>query len=203
MRISHRKNSQTNQVAADDDSSSPASLKTSRKISTRETATTASEEDVFARLVNDEITRTQTTTTQTSFQELVNKQLKIRTRADGSVNMEKVMKGALKWASSEKQKLISTDDADKIYSRTFCAAQLDSNTDALDDSTVAGATANRDMAFEKSRVKLEKLISGAAELPIRDIKELATSSLGSSQNTKKIVEDSIENILLSNENFQI
>lgn len=172
-------------------------------LSTREAATTASEEDVFAQLVNDEVTRTQSSTVQTSFQELVAKQLKIRTREDGSVNMEKVMKGALKWASSQKQNLISSEDADKIYSRTFCAAQLDSNTEALDDSSVAAATVNRDTAFEKARVKLEKLVSGETEMPVRDIHELVTSSLSSSQTTKKVVDSSIEEILLSNDNFQI
>lgn len=203
MRISRRKNSQTNQVSASEGESNSLTPKTARMVSNRETASTASEEDVFAQLVNDEVTRTQSTTVQASFQELVQKQLKIRTRADGSVNMEKVMKGALKWASSQKQNLISSDDADKIYSRTFSAAQLDSNTEALDDSSVSGATMNRDAAFDKARVKLEKLISGESELPIRDLHELVTASVSSAITPKKVVNNTIEDILLSNKTYEI
>lgn len=203
MRIGARRKSQANQVSADGEG---ALVKTTRAATTADTATTASEEDVFARLVSEEVTRTQSSEIQTKFQELVDKQLRIRTRADGSVNMEKVMKGALKWASNEKQALMTRDDAEKIYSRTFDAAQLDSNTEVLDDSSVSGATMNRDAAFEKARVKLEKLVSGETETPVRNLNELVTSSILSMKKTDSSNEetsDSIEDILLSNSYFQI
>ncbi len=197
-----RKSSKANGIS-ETDSDTP---KTARMVKQRDTANIASEEDVFAQLVNDEIARTTDSDTQASFKALVDKQIAIRTRADGTVNWEKVAKGALKWASNEKNKLISKDDAEGIYSRTFCASQLDSNTDCLDDKSVSSAAMNSDIAFDKARVKLEKLISNQLETPARSLTELVTSSLGSgsnSANIKSSAKDDLADILLSKDNFQI
>ena len=207
MQITHRQNSSAShrvrKSAATTDDSAENDNSPSRVIQKRDTATTASEEDVFSRLVSDEVTRTQSATTQTEFAKLVEKQLKIRTRADGSVNWEKVMKGALKWASNDKQKLITSDDAEKIYSRTFAAAQLDSNSSSLDDSSVSAAVMSRDLAFTKARTSLEKMVSGEIATPTRSLLEKATSSVANSYKTQKNSDDNLKDIILSNIDFQI
>jgi len=110
------------------------------------------------------------------FKALVDKQIKLRTRDDGSINLEKVMKGALKWASNDKQGVLSRADAQKIYSSTFQASQLDTQADVLDDSSVAGATLDSDSAFSKARVALEQIVSGKLVTTERDLMERSTAS---------------------------
>lgn len=204
MKVNRRHKSSRNQ---DISSTTEATPKTARMVNTRASENLASEEDVFAQLVNDEVARTQDTTTQASFKALIEKQVAIRTRADGSVNWEKVAKGALKWASSTKQNLIAKEDAEKIYSRTFNAAQIDTDTESLDDTSNSKAVLSRDVAFEKARVKLEKMISGESETPIRNLTEKVTASLlsgtNSSTSSSESSSSSIEDIILSNINFQI
>lgn len=194
-----RKSSTANDISE----STGDSPKTARMVKTRETANVSSEEDVFARLVSDEIARTKDSDSQASFKALIDKQIAIRTRADGTVNWEKVAKGALKWASSEKQNVLSRDEAEQIYSRSFCAAQLDSNTDSLDDNSVSGATMNTDLAFEKARVKLEKLISNQAQTPARSLSEKVTSLSTQSTTSTDSGANDLSDIVLSNINFQI
>jgi hypothetical protein len=143
---------------------------------TTESAKSVSEEDVFARLVNDEVQRTLGAEGKARFDELVQKQLQIRTRSDGSVNLEKVYKGALKWASNEKHSILSRDSAQQIYSNTFNASQLDNNHQVLDDASVKSATAESSVAFEKARVSLEMIVSNQQTAPVRDLMERATAS---------------------------
>ncbi len=146
------------------------------KLTTQTSANQVSEEDVFARLVNDEISRTLGSEGVEKFKALVDKQIKERTREDGSINLEKVMKGALKWASNEKQGVLSRADAQKIYSTSFQASQLDNNTEILDDTSVKGATLDSDTAFSKARVAMEQIVSGKIAMSERDLMERSTAS---------------------------
>jgi hypothetical protein len=177
MKVNGHSKEQENQQVKQRRSAKESSQTTSTAaLTTSTSANQVSEEDVFARLVNDEISRTLGSEGVEKFKALVDKQIKDRTRDDGTVNLEKVMKGALKWASNEKHAVLSRADAQKIYSNTFQAAQLDNNTDILDDTSVQGATLDSDTAFSKARVSLEQIVSGKTTLPERDIMERSTAS---------------------------
>ena len=178
------------------------------KLSSATSANQVSEEDVFARLVNDEISRTLGSEGVEKFKALVDKQIRERTRDDGSINLEKVMKGALKWASNEKQGVLSRADAQKIYSSSFQASQLDSNTEILDDTSVQGATLDSDTAFSKARVAMEQIVSGKSSIAERDLMERSTASKTSRfseyfiKNYVKNLSDSTE-VKMESGDFQI
>lgn len=137
-------------------------------------ATSISEEELFADIVKREVKRTKTSDEFTTFETLVANHVKERTRDDGFINWEKVGKGALRGAV--KKELLTREEAQQIYSRSFAAAQLDSDSDTLLDSIGSSkATMQSDQALNKSQVTLEKLIAGTQTLTIRDLKERSDS----------------------------
>ena len=96
----------------------------------------------------------------------------------------------------------------KIYSSSFQASQLDSNTEILDDTSVQGATLDSDTAFSKARVAMEQIVSGKSTIAERDLMERSTASKTSRfseyfiKNYVKNLSDSTE-VKMESGDFQI
>lgn len=136
-----------------------------------------SEEELFSALVQERIKKAQGDGALGEFTTALDSCKSRMRKADGYVPIEEATKQAL--IEFREAKKISQEEADKIYSESFAAAQLDENKEALfdgrggaNDPTIAVAT--MEQALLLSRAKIESFDSGAAKAEIRSVSEAAT-----------------------------
>lgn len=127
-----------------------------------------SEEDLFAALINERISATKGEEAEKAFDTAL-------TSAKSSHrSIEDAAKAALKQLRDTK--VLSSEEADQIYSASFAAAQLDTNKEALFDS-IGGANdptkavANIEAALLGARTMLEGFVSGKSTLDQRSLDE--------------------------------
>jgi hypothetical protein len=139
-----------------------------------DSAKKVSEEDLFAALVSERIKKAKGEEQGTKFQETLEAKKNEMRKGDGYIPMEDAAKAAL--VEARESGILSKEEADKIYSEAFAAAQLDANTGVLfdgrggpNDTTVA--VASLEEALAGSRGILEKFDSGAEKAPERSVDE--------------------------------
>jgi hypothetical protein len=140
-------------------------------------ANKVSEEDLFSALIQERIKKEKGDDALKAFQELLAKTKQSMTKSDGYIPVEDATKAALIKFQTEGK--LTAEEADKMYSESFAAAQLDGNTEVLfdnrggpNDPTIAVATIEQ--ALMGSRVKLDKFDSGAEKAPLRSLLEPST-----------------------------
>ena len=153
-----------------------------RQALTLEVENTVNEEELFSGLVKERVRNLKGDDDYAKFQSILDSKSESMRRADGYVPWEDVAKGALKEAVS--QKLISEDEAVKIYSESFSAAQLDSNENALydgrgGDGDTTIATLDYEAALALALGRFEKFDSGEQAAVTRDLNEPSNGTSGS------------------------
>lgn len=142
-----------------------------------------SEEDVFSALVQQRIKQEKGDDALQTFQDLLTKSRDSHKKADGFVPLEDATKDALR--KFRDSGAISNEEADKIYSQSFAAAQLDSNKDSLfDNRGGAGdssiAVASLEEALLASRTVFTAFDSGAETAAVRSLDEASVGKPKSS-----------------------
>jgi hypothetical protein len=140
-------------------------------------ANKVSEEDLFSALIQERIKKEKGDDALKAFQELLATTKQSMAKSDGYIPVEDATKAAL--IKFQTQGKLTAEEADKMYSQSFAAAQLDGNTEVLfdnrggpNDPTIAVATIEQ--ALMGSRVKIEKFDSGAEKAPLRSLLEPST-----------------------------
>ncbi len=146
-----------------------------------------SEEEVFSALVQERIKQEQGEEALGKFKELLTKSKDALRKPDGFVPVEDATKNALK--AFRESGAISAEQADKIYSQAFAAAQLDGNTAALfDDRGGPGdssvATSTLEQALLASRTKFENFAAGSEVAPTRSIMEESMGKIGAGSSSE-------------------
>ena len=149
-----------------------------RSLVSPDKANNVSEEDLFAALVQERIKATKGEEAATQFAQYLSDAKSAVARPDGFVSMEDATKLALQKFRTDQK--VTAAEADKIYSESFAAAQLDSNTDALfdnrggaNDPTIAVDTLEK--ALLAARVKIEEIDAGTATVKDRSVDEASWS----------------------------
>lgn len=144
-------------------------------------ANNVSEEDLFAGLVQERIKKLKGDGVADQYNTVLAEKRGVLTRSDGFVSSEGATVSALQ--AMVAQGALTTDEADKIYSQSFEAAQLDGNTDALYDSR--GGPGDPTMAIDQlenallaARMKIEQYDAGTAEAATRHVADGSTDGLG-------------------------
>lgn len=145
-----------------------------------DSAKKVSEEDLFAALVSERIKKTKGEEEGAKFQQSLEAKKNEMRKGDGHTPMEDAAKAAL--IEARESGVLSKEEADKIYSEAFAAAQLDSNTGVLfdgkggpNDATIA--VASLEEALAGSRVKMEKFDSGSEKAPERSVDEASNGKV--------------------------
>lgn len=141
-----------------------------------------SEEELFAALLQERVASTQGEEAAIAFNDLFEAHKSSLQQAKGFVPFEDAAKNALR--DLRDQELISAEDADKVYSEAFSAAQLDGNVTALfddrggdNDPTIAVQVLEQ--ALLASRVKIEQFDAGEESAEIRSLDEASNSKASS------------------------
>lgn len=141
-------------------------------------ANQVSEEALFASIVQERIASLKGDEVGTSFSAMIDKHKSALAKPDGYIPLEDAAKGALKELRSGGK--ITAEEADKIYSQAFAAAQLDSNTEALFDDRGGGsdttvAVSAVDAAIVGSKALVEKFDAGSEQVTMRSLDEASNS----------------------------
>lgn len=137
-----------------------------------------SEEELFAGMVQQRIKETKGDETAEKYKAELDKVAGQMKKADGFVPWEDAAKAALR--SIKESGVVTEEEAQKIYSESFAASQLDSNTDTLfdgrggaGDTTVAFLEMNA--ALEKAKAQIEAFAKDPSLLKMRDLSEASNS----------------------------
>lgn len=143
-----------------------------------EASSQVSEEELFAGVIGERLSA-KNPELATKYKELLDKEKAARTKPDGYVPVEDAAKAAL--ATLARDGGITEEDGNKIYSESFAAAQLDSNTSALfdgkggpGDPTIAVETMEK--ALLAAKLKLEQFASGGATFEDRQLGEASATA---------------------------
>jgi hypothetical protein len=141
-------------------------------------ANNVNEEELFAGIVEERVNNLKGPELQKKFSDLLAKEENSMQKADGFIPCEDAAKSALKKLRDSGD--LTSDEADKIYSESFSAAQLDGNKNALFDGK--GGAGDATVALQKleqallsARTKLEGFDSGAEEAEKRSVGEASNS----------------------------
>lgn len=138
------------------------------------------EEQLFAGLIFERLSSQVSPEAAQEYQAAVNTTVGQFRRSDGYVDIETNARQAL--ASLVSTGTLSEEQADKIHSEAFQAAQLDGNADALYDSVGSGsdqtrAVATLEAALLSSRVTLEQFDSGELTATTRPVNTTLSNSI--------------------------
>lgn len=139
-----------------------------------DSANNVSEEELFSALVQERIGKTKGPEALKEFQQILSECKDSLKKPDGFVPFEDATKAALiKFRDSQK---LSADETDTIYSESFAAAQLDSNTEVLFDNRGGGddptiAVASLEQALLLSRAQIEGFDAGTQKASPRSVNE--------------------------------
>lgn len=139
-----------------------------------------SEEELFAALLQERVTALKGAETGAKFAELMNESRAALTKPDGYFSYEDSAKASLRALRDGGD--LTAEEADKLYSEAFSAAQLDGDTSALfddrggpGDATVA--TQVLEQALLASRVMIEKYTNGEEEAAARSLDEASNTNV--------------------------
>lgn len=143
-------------------------------------AAEVNEEQLFAALIFERLNSSAGAEVANQFKDLLESKANSFRRSNGNTSYEDAARGALKELA--KQGVISVEDADKVHSEAFQAAQLDTNTEALFDSIGGGNDATRAvMSLEDALVAakgmLDKLLNSSVELTSRPVYTTQSNSV--------------------------
>jgi hypothetical protein len=152
-----------------------------RSVLRSEQAGMANEEELFAGIVHERIKKSKGDEIAAQYQSAFDSEVSLLSSAGGFASMEDVAKGALR--SLRDTGTLTKEEADKIYSESFAAAQLDSNTEALYDGRGGAddptrALAELATALETARLKIDAFDGGASVATIRSLDEASNSKYG-------------------------
>lgn len=136
--------------------------------------------DLFAALVAERIKKTKGEDAGSKFQQSLETKKNEMRKGDGHIPMEDAAKAAL--IEARESGALTKEEADKIYSEAFAAAQLDANSGVLfdgkggpNDATVA--VASLEEALAGSRLKLEGFDAGTEKAPERSVDEASNGKV--------------------------
>jgi hypothetical protein len=138
------------------------------------------EEELFSGIVFERIKTLKGEDAAKQYKELLETQKSLLKKADGYIPLEDAAKNALKSLRDSAQ--LTADEANNIYSESFDAAQLDSNTEALydgrggaNDPTIALSLL--ESALSSSRLMIEKFTSGDLKASARSLDDSSVGGL--------------------------
>jgi len=141
---------------------------------TPDAANKVNEEDLFSAIVQERVKTAKGDETLKKFQETLTQVKDSMKRPDGAVPVEDATKAAL--IKARDAGLLTKEEADKIYSEAFEAAQLDDNKQLLYDGKGGGndptiAVAAMEQALLLSSGMIDKFNNGAMKATIRSVEE--------------------------------
>jgi hypothetical protein len=141
---------------------------------TPDAANKVNEEELFSALVQERVKNAKGDETLKKFQETLTQVKESMKRPDGAVPVEDATKAAL--IRAREAGILTKEEADKIYSEAFEAAQLDDNKELLYDGKGGGndptiAVAAMEQALLLSSGMIEKFNSGSLKATIRSVEE--------------------------------
>ena len=147
---------------------------------TPDPANKVNEEDLFSAIVQERVKSAKGDDSFKKFQETLTQTKDSMKRPDGSVPVEDATKAAL--IKAREAGLITKEEADKIYSEAFAAAQLDDNKEILYDGRGGGsdptiAVAAMEQALLLSGGMIEKFNDGSLKATIRSVEETNDSKM--------------------------
>lgn len=147
---------------------------------TPDAANKVSEEELFSAIVQERIKNAKGDETLKKFQETLTQTKDSMRKPDGFVPAEEATKAAL--IKAREAGLLSKEEADKIYSEAFQAAQLDDNKEILYDSKGGGndptiAVALLEQALASSGGMVEKFNDGSLSATIRSVEESSNGKM--------------------------
>ena len=139
-----------------------------------DSANKVNEEELFAGLIQERIKTLKGDESESKFSEMFSSEKDNMRKADGFVPFEDAAKAALQKMRDSGE--LTAEEADKIYSESFSAAQLDSNTGALFDGRggagdVTIALQELEAALLSARTKMEKFDAGTESAEERSVNE--------------------------------
>jgi hypothetical protein len=153
-----------------------------------DSANNISEEELFAGVLQERVKGLKGSEIESKFTELLNKEKDRLRKPDGYIPFEDAAKSALKQLRDGGS--LTKEEADQIYSESFAAAQLDTNTEVLfdnrggdNDPTIA--VQQLEQALLGARTTLEGFVTDASKVKPRSLDEASNSkasSLGASSN---------------------
>ena len=137
-------------------------------------ANNVNEEELFAAVVRERVTALKGEEAGAKYGELFEEHKASMARGDGYVPVEKAAKAALRGLVEAED--LTSEEADKLYSESFSASQLDSNTNALFDGRGSGEDAtvavdSLESALAAAKLMIEKYESGEEVAPERSLNE--------------------------------
>lgn len=147
---------------------------------TPDAANKVSEEELFSAIVQERIKSAKGEDTLKKFQETLTQTKDSMRKPDGFVPAEEATKAAL--IKAREAGLLAKEEADKIYSEAFAAAQLDDNKEILYDSKGGGndptiAVALLEQALASSGGMVEKFNDGSLSATIRSVEESSNNKM--------------------------
>lgn len=138
-----------------------------------------SEEALFAGVVGQRIDYTKGSVAATQYKDLLGKKLQELQTSSGYIPYEKAAKLALR--ELRDSGTLTSSEADKIYTDSFRAAQLDSDLSALWDdrggvNDPTKSVASLDVALKSAKDIVDKIDAGNLALELRSLNEAALSS---------------------------
>jgi hypothetical protein len=139
-----------------------------------DSANQVNEEDLFSAIVQERVKNAKGDETLKKFQETLTQTKDSMKRPDGSVPVEDATKAAL--IKAREAGLLTKEEADKIYSEAFDAAQLDDNKELLYDGKGGGndptiAVAAMQQALLLSGGMIDKFNDGSLKATVRSVED--------------------------------
>lgn len=148
---------------------------------TPDPANKVNEEDLFSAIVQERVKNAKGDEALSKFQETLTKAKDSMRKPNGHVPIEDATKAAL--VQAREAGLLTKEEADKIYSEAFAAAQLDDNKEVLFDGRGGGndptiAVAAMEQALLLAGGMIDKFNNGSLTATIRSVEEVSNGKMG-------------------------
>jgi hypothetical protein len=148
---------------------------------TPDPANKVNEEDLFSAIVQERVKNAKGDEALSKFQETLTKAKDSMRKPNGNVPVEDATKAAL--IQARESGLLTKEEADKIYSEAFAAAQLDDNKEVLydgrggaNDPTIAVAAMEQALLLAGGMI--DKFNNGSLTATIRSVEEVSNGKMG-------------------------
>ncbi len=148
---------------------------------TPDSANKVNEEDLFSAIVQERVKNAKGDEALAKFQETLTKAKDSVRKPNGHVPIEDATKAAL--IQAREAGLLTKEEADKIYSEAFAAAQLDDNKEVLydgrggaNDPTIAVAAMEQALLLAGGII--DKFTNGSLTATIRSVEEISNGKMG-------------------------
>lgn len=149
---------------------------------TPDSANKVNEEDLFSAIVQQRVKNAKGDEALSKFQETLTKAKDSMRKPNGHVPIEDATKAAL--IQAREAGILTKEEADKIYSEAFAAAQLDDNKEVLydgrggaNDPTIAVAAMEQALLLAGGMI--DKFTNGSLTATIRSVEEVSNGKMGS------------------------